>query len=430
MRKLLLTILSAVVLLTGCGINIPVNIMNSSESNITTEDDVAEATVEPIKEVSVTPTAEQVSTNTIQFDSIFDLFENKFTGMPEDIEYTKYFVTYGKSPVYLQFDIGSLYGSYDFGDDFVSVGYNYLDRDIIARVHLEDENIFNFDTYIREELDNVFNVSNPEVKTIKDMYSDGSENITITMYTADLNNDNYKSVSYGVFCSIDEETRISYTTILLTAEKFEEFMQGACSNFNSVNVKVRDDVTYMSTKTNSFMNNGVYTVTVHDQNNYYPTKETVTYKFPNKFIIPDYNAKDIGERDEIGMYKQDYGILVIIPQESTYSAKDNEQLTYYSIDFKLAMEYDSDWNNVDTDYRNGYICSSSYATDTYDIDWAYEDGYSYHLSEDQIDYFYISRDYPIVVMFRPINDNSVSVDEFKELIDEILDAGITVKEIE
>lgn len=422
--KLIAILATMAIAVSGCG--------SKPTTKVTEEQTNVDASPSSVEQTSVIDSSANTWSNKVHYKEISEVFEDKCLGIPDDVKKDDYFTTWGKSPFYYHVDNEDFLGAYDFGDDFVSICYKLRADEYIARIYTGDASSFDADSYILEEYKEVFGVENPDKETITEDKDGEKLRFPVTYYHSRVNDgEDYCWATYGYCYLTDEITGREYLLILLTNNAFDVGMVNACEDFYDLWIKVNEDSTYTSDGTYSVKANGQYTMSVFDYEDYKEVNKTITVTFPSVFVTDDEKSKENGEYGTIGIFNRDYGIFVVSPcsMVNQFSIKGTKVLlpdTEFERDRFTATTSEA-FTEVESDYRNGDIWSITYHVDEFDRHWTSDAEHTYTLPSDVTDYYYVSKEYPMTIMFHPVNGYDITLDEFASWVSEVLD-GVVLDE--
>lgn len=434
MRKGAVLLLTLALLVTAVGCGKKDKATDNVEQTSDTKVEVSVSNETETKETKETSSTSSSENSGIYFDEVAEVFQDKYLGIQADTLYTSYTVKWGKAPVYFSIPEQEFFGVYDFGEDFIAIGYDELEHSLL-RVYMGDAKSFDVDKYIRDEYKERFNITDPEVSYMTEDNNGETLEIPFTYYTSVVgHNENLDNcwASYGTWTITDEDTGTEYIAILLNEDIFgfsvaHEIYSLTLEN-NVTGIKFSHDPTYLTGKSYEAKGDGIYTLYVYDLDSGRNTNSTITFKLPDTFISTDFRSKDMSYfNKEIGVFKKDYGIIGIAPYSSEFMEDNFKKLDWGAHDF-VDVSANFNYKEVESDYRNGYIFTETYDTESFERNWTYEEGYSYDLAPVETDYYYASKEYPLTILFHPIDSYNMTLEEFKQLVDEVLDAGVIVSE--
>lgn len=431
-RTVLLLTLALLVTAVGCGKKDKTtdNVEQTSDTKV--EVSVSDET--ETTEATETSSTSNSGNSGIYFDNVEEVFQDKYLGIQADTLYTSYTVKWGKAPVYFSIPENEFFGVYDFGEDFIAISYDEIDHSLL-RVYMGDAKSFDADKYIRDEYKERFNITDPEVSYMTEDNDGETLEIPFTYYTSVVgHNENLDNcwASYGTWTIKDEDTGTEYVAIILNGDTFEYGMAHDIYNLTLENdvtgIKFSHDPTYLTGKSYETKGDGIYTLYLYDLDKHINTDSTITFKVPEKFISTDFRSKDMSYFfGELGIFKKDYGIIGIAPYSSAFKEENFKKLKWGAHDF-VDVSADFNYTEVESNYRNGYIFTETYETESFERSWTYEENYSYDLANVETDYYYASKEYPLTILFHPIDSYDMTLEEFKQLVDEVLDAGVIISE--
>lgn len=316
MRKRAVLLLTLALLVTAVGCGKKDKVTDNVEQTSDTKVEVSSET-----EATETSSTSSNETNGIYFESVEEVFQDKYLGTPDDMLYTSYTVKWGKAPIYFNIPEEDFFGAYDFGEDFIAIDYDKHEH-FLARIYMGDTESFDVDKYIRDEYKERFNITDPEVSYVtEDVHGETLEN-PFTYYTNLVGYDGSMyscSASYGTWTIKDEDTGTEYTVILLISSNSAYTIASESENLAHGALDISSDPTYLSSVSNTAKGDGKYTMYIYDLDNHRKTDDTITFKFPDKFISTDFRSKDNSwGGTEIGLFKKGYGIMAMAPYSSAF----------------------------------------------------------------------------------------------------------------
>lgn len=434
MRKRAVLLLTLALLITAVGCGKKDKATDNVEQTSDTKVEVSVSSETETTETRETNNTSSSENSGIYFDEVAEVFKDKYLGIQADTLYTSYTVKWGKAPVYFSIPEQEFFGVYDFGEDFIAIGYDEIEHSIL-RVYMGDAKSFDVDKYIRDEYKERFGITDPEVSYMTEDNNGETLEIPFTYYTSVVgHNENLDNcwASYGTWTIKDEDTGTEYIAILLNEDTFgygiaHEIYSLTLEN-NVTGIKFSHDPTYLTGGSYEAKGDGIYTLYLYDLDNHRDTDSTITFKVPDKFISTDFRSKQMSYFfGELGLFKKDYGIVGIAPYSSAFMEDNFKEVEWGAHDF-VDVSANFNYIEVESNYRDGYIFTETYDTESFERNWTYEEGYSYDVAPVETDYYYASKEYPLTILFHPIDSYDMTLEEFKQLADEVLDAGVIVSE--
>ena len=445
MKRKIVLILGAVLLLTGCGNKVESS--STLDDSVSTESATTDTTQSSDNEHQTVNAENQLERFIYAYDvdyvpmneclvSVDTLFTN-----PED-EFDIDYYHFQKDNLPLKFDEGDYVYVSGFGDDFFGFVEDGEYPDTICKVYIGDDTSFNARSYAEEDLKNVFGIS--DIVETPLSIQDLSEQFDIGHsfeYTKELYCLSGVSEKFNDTFGRPVEASIIFAYL----ESTDEEEEGACWAFATVNgnqsldlqlapvIEAFDNIQFDELNKAKYPENwvyfspsGEYEVRSIDYSDYPEVElnEFVTVVAPSDFktaqacssvgdiclrnpLIGELQLSSvIASRDEIA--------YVVLPYSSLETCTLDSFGIYSSITNTYLEELEKDLDGVF--YKAGnddMACSSTFFVGTDDM-WDYA-------------YVYISDSIPLQICFTPISAEYADLEYFKGLVDEIVNASPFVR---